>query len=112
MAKYREEKDTMGRMRVPAAALYGAQTQRAVENFPISGQPMPPEFIHALGALKRDAAAVNLELGLLEAALAKAIQKAAGEVAAGKWDGFGPYKGHNPSRLAKVASFGSVCDPK
>jgi fumarate hydratase class II len=86
MAKYRDEKDTMGTMKVPAEALYGAQTQRAVENFPISGQPMPADFIHALGSLKAHAAAVNQELGLLDAALAKAIRKAAGEVAAGKWD--------------------------
>jgi fumarate hydratase class II len=86
MAEYRVEKDTMGEMKVPAAALYGAQTQRAVENFPISGQPLPAEFIHALGYLKMTAAAVNLELGLLDARRAAAIQEAAGEVAAGTWD--------------------------
>ena len=62
MAEYRVEKDTMGEMKVPAVALYGAQTQRAVENFPISGQPMPAEFIHALGFLKMTAAAVNRAL--------------------------------------------------
>jgi fumarate hydratase class II len=86
MAEYRVEKDTMGEMKVPAAALYGAQTQRAVENFPISGQPLPPEFIHALGYLKMTAAAVNLELGLLDALRAGAIEEAASEVAEGKWD--------------------------
>ena len=86
MSEYRVEKDTMGEMKVPAQALYGAQTQRAVENFPISGRPMPPEFIHALGFIKQSAAAVNEELGLLEPRLAGAIQRAAGEVADGKWD--------------------------
>ena len=78
MAEYRVEKDTMGEMKVPAAALYGAQTQRAVENFPISGQPLPAEFIHALGYLKMAAAAVNLELGLLDTRRATAIAKCAG----------------------------------
>jgi fumarate hydratase class II len=86
MAEYRVEKDTMGEMKVPAGALYGAQTQRAVENFPISGQPLPPEFIHALGSLKMTAAAVNQELGLLDARRAGAIQQAANEVAEGTWD--------------------------
>jgi fumarate hydratase, class II len=87
MSEFRVEKDTMGEMKVPERALYGAQTQRAVENFPISGQPMPAEFIRALGFLKQAAAAVNQELGLLAAPLATAIQQAAGEVADGKWDG-------------------------
>jgi fumarate hydratase class II len=86
MAEFRVEKDTMGEMKVPAAALYGAQTQRAVENFPISGQPMPAEFIHALGFLKMTAAAVNQELGLLDARRAGAIQEAASEVAEGTWN--------------------------
>jgi fumarate hydratase class II len=86
MSEFRVEKDTMGEMKVPAAALYGAQTQRAVENFPVSGQPMPPELVHALGRIKRVAAAVNQELGLLPAPVAKAIQAAAGEVADGTWD--------------------------
>jgi fumarate hydratase class II len=87
MTEYRTEKDSMGQMRVPAAALYGPQTQRAVENFPISGSPMPAEFIHALGLVKTAAARVNLELGLLEKPVAGAIEQAAREVAAGKWDG-------------------------
>jgi fumarate hydratase, class II len=86
MAQHRVEKDTMGEVKVPAEALYGAQTQRAVENFPVSGQPMPPELIHALGTIKAAAAAVNQELGLLPAPLAGAIQRAATEVAEGKWD--------------------------
>ena len=86
MSEFRVEKDTMGDMTVPVAALYGAQTRRAVENFPVSGQPMPPEFLHALGRIKRAAAAVNQELGLLPAPLARAIQAAAGEVVDGTWD--------------------------
>jgi fumarate hydratase, class II len=86
MSGFRTEKDTMGKMQVPADALYGAQTQRAVENFPISGRPLPPEFIHALGAVKTAAAEVNRELGLLDPALAGAIAKAAAEVTDGKWD--------------------------
>jgi fumarate hydratase class II len=86
MADVRVEKDTMGEMKVPAAALYGAQTQRAVENFPISGDPMPKAFIRALGLIKASAARVNATLGLLEQAPARAIEQAAMEVAAGKWD--------------------------
>jgi fumarate hydratase class II len=86
MTEYRTEKDSMGEMRVPAAALYGPQTQRAVENFPISGTPLPPEFIHALGWVKTAAARVNLALGLLDKPAAGVIEQAAREVAAGKWD--------------------------
>jgi fumarate hydratase class II len=86
MPEYRVEKDTMGEMNVPASALYGPQTQRAVENFPISGEPMPGPFIHALGLVKAAAARVNADLGLLDAALAKAIEQAAMEVAGGRWD--------------------------
>jgi fumarate hydratase class II len=86
MTDYRTEKDSMGEMRVPAAALYGPQTQRAVENFPISGTPLPPEFIHALGWVKTAAARVNLGLGLLDKTAAGAIEQAAREVAAGRWD--------------------------
>jgi fumarate hydratase class II len=76
----------MGEMAVPADALYGASTQRAVLNFPISGRPMPPAFIHALGLVKQAAAETNLELGLLEPAVAAAVIAAAAEVAAGKHD--------------------------
>jgi len=83
---FRIEKDSMGEMKVPANALYGPQTQRAVENFPISGEPMPKAFIHALGFLKMVAAKVNQDLGLLPAALAGPIQQAAKEVTDGKWD--------------------------
>ena len=84
--EYRTERDSMGEMKVPAAALYGAQTQRAVENFPISGEPLPPAFLHALGGIKLAAARVNTGLGLLDPKIAKAIEQAATEVSEGKWD--------------------------
>jgi fumarate hydratase class II len=83
---HRTERDSLGEMKVPAEALYGPQTQRAVENFPISGEPMPPRFLHALGTIKAAAARVNRELGLLEPALAEPIETAAREVADGKLD--------------------------
>ena len=83
---YREEKDTMGSVRVPADAYYGAQTQRAAENFPISGITMPPEFIHSLAMIKKHAAQVNLQLGLLEEETAAAIMQAAGEALEGRFD--------------------------
>ncbi|MFI5372011.1 MAG: lyase family protein, partial [Candidatus Eisenbacteria bacterium] len=84
--EFRIEKDSLGEMKVPAAAMYGPQTQRAVENFPVSGQPMPPRFVHALGLVKAAAARVNVQLGLVEPALGKAIEQAALEVAEGRWD--------------------------
>ena len=83
---YRIERDSMGAMRVPAAALYGAQTQRAVENFPISGIRFPRPFIRALGLIKRAAAETNAELGLLDRRIADAIVQAAYEVIEGKLD--------------------------
>ncbi|NGP54736.1 class II fumarate hydratase [Thioalkalivibrio sp. XN8] len=83
---YRIEKDSMGELRVPVDALWGAQTQRAVENFPISGRPMPSGFIAAVGLVKWAAAGANEELGLLEASLAAAIRAAADEVVAGRHD--------------------------
>ncbi len=83
---FRLEHDSMGELRVPAAALWGAQTQRAIENFPISGRPMPRGFIRALGLIKAAAAEVNVELGLLPKARAAAIRKAALAVAAGAHD--------------------------
>ena len=82
----RIEHDSMGELAVPADALYGAQTQRAVQNFPISGLPMPATFIHALGLVKAAAARANKALGHLDAARAKAIVKAAGHVARGEVD--------------------------
>ena len=69
---YRIEFDSMGEVRVPADALYGAQTQRAVDNFPISGLRFPRSFLRALGMIKGAAAAVNLDLGLLEPEMAAA----------------------------------------
>ena len=69
----RIEKDSMGPLEVPADAYYGVQTQRAVTNFPISGWPLPPRFIHAMGRIKRAAAKTNLELGLTEKKVADAI---------------------------------------
>ncbi|MER3474034.1 MAG: aspartate ammonia-lyase [Armatimonadota bacterium] len=86
MSGYRIERDSLGEVRVPAEALYGAQTQRAVENFPISGIRFLRVFIRALGLIKGSAAEVNAELGLLDAQKARAIQRAAEEVAEGKWD--------------------------
>ena len=83
---FRIEKDSLGEVRVPADALYGAQTQRAVENFPISGQRFGRSFIQALGLLKKAAALTNQELGHLDGEIAEAIATAAAEVAAGRWD--------------------------
>ncbi|HIJ56923.1 MAG TPA: class II fumarate hydratase [Deltaproteobacteria bacterium] len=84
--KYREEKDTMGTMRVPDNAYYGPQTARAAENFPISGLTLPKDFIRALALLKKCAARVNRELGLMEEEISKTIIKAAQEVMDGKHD--------------------------
>ena len=83
---YRVEKDSLGEVRVPTDALYGAQTQRAVENFPISGQRFGRGFIQALGLLKKAAALTSQELGNLDQEVAEAIAAAAGEVADGEWD--------------------------
>jgi fumarate hydratase class II len=80
---YRIEHDTMGEVRVPKDALYSAQTQRAVENFPISGRGLEPAQIVALAQIKRAAALVNAELGILDAAIAKAIIGAAESIIAG-----------------------------
>jgi len=90
MTEYRTEKDSMGELAVPASALWGAQTQRAVQNFPISGLTMPARFIHSLGLVKWAAARVNRELGLLPADVAEAIESAALEVAAGTHDAHFP----------------------
>ena len=84
--KFREEKDTMGTVLVPASAYYGPQTQRAADNFPISGLGFPAVFIQALALLKKCAAQVNLELGQLEKASADAIISAAREVIEGRFD--------------------------
>ena len=82
----RIERDSLGEVVVPADALYGAQTQRAVENFPISGMRFPRPFIRALGLIKAAAAQVNHSLGLLDERRANAIVQAAREVAEGRWD--------------------------
>ncbi|MFC3715665.1 class II fumarate hydratase [Luteimonas soli] len=84
--RYRIEHDSMGELQVPAEALWGAQTQRAVQNFPVSGRPMPRGFIRALGLVKASAATVNAELGLLPKGVSRAIHAAALQVAAGVHD--------------------------
>jgi fumarate hydratase class II len=84
--EFRTEKDSMGELKVPADAKWGAQTQRAVDNFPISGLTMPRQFIAALGLVKWAAAGSNAELGLLDTNMAVSIQKAALEVAKGAHD--------------------------
>ncbi|HSV65107.1 MAG TPA: class II fumarate hydratase [Mycobacteriales bacterium] len=86
MNDYRTERDSMGEVRVPASAKWRAQTQRAIENFPISGLRLEPAHIAALGQIKAAAARVNAELGVLPPDLAEAIAAAAEEVAAGRWD--------------------------
>src|SRR3954453_15883300 len=85
-AEYRIEHDSMGEVRVPAWAKWRAQTQRAVENFPISGTPIERELIGALAAIKGAAAVVNADLGVLSPDVAGAIQQAAATVARGDWD--------------------------
>jgi fumarate hydratase class II len=84
--RFRIEHDSMGELKVPADALYGAQTQRAVDNFPISGLHLPREFIRALGLIKAAAAEANLGLGYLKKTQATAIRKAALAVAEGEYD--------------------------
>src|SRR5512137_1160141 len=86
MKAFRSETDSMGEMQVPADVLYGAQTARAVENFPISSLRFPREFIRALGLIKKHGAAANDALGLLPRDISRAIQNAAQEVAEGKLD--------------------------
>ncbi len=95
MSEFRTERDSMGEVRVPAQAYYGAQTQRAKENFPISGWPLPPALIHALGLVKYAAAVANRDLGKLTGTgknplndtQVEALLAACREVAAGKLDG-------------------------
>ncbi|MBW8888386.1 MAG: class II fumarate hydratase [Fibrobacteres bacterium] len=83
---YRTEQDSLGKMQVAEGAMWGAQTQRAVENFPISGLRFPRDFIGALGMVKYLACQVNRDLGLIDSALAAAISQAAMEVTEGQWD--------------------------
>ena len=83
----RTERDTMGEMQVPQDAYWGASTQRAVLNFPVSDLRYPADFVHILGRLKRAAAQANAGLGLLDTAIADAIVTASAEVVDGTWDG-------------------------
>jgi len=83
---FRIERDSMGELQVPADALWGAQTQRAVQNFPISGIRLPRAYIGALALVKQAAARANMRLGLLDGAVAQAIDGAAADVAAGRHD--------------------------
>jgi fumarate hydratase class II len=87
MGETRVEKDSLGEVEVPAGAYYGAQTERARRNFPVSGLRFPRRFIRALGLIKGEAAAVNEEMGIVPAELAAAIRRAAEEVARGERDG-------------------------
>ncbi len=89
-SKYRIEKDSMGELNVPVDAHWGAQTQRAVENFPVSGLCVPRDFIRALGLIKGAAAKVNGELGLLDKSLVEVITSTASEVADGVYDAHFP----------------------
>ncbi|PMR72667.1 class II fumarate hydratase [Billgrantia endophytica] len=86
MSEHRIERDSMGELKVPGNALYGAQTQRAVNNFPVSGQSMPTAFIHAIARIKLAAARVNRDLGLLEGDRAEAIVEAAQSIIDGHHD--------------------------
>jgi fumarate hydratase class II len=88
--EFRIESDSMGELSIPADALWGPQTQRAVQNFPVSGMTMPREFIRALGLVKEAAAIANLELGLLDEARATAIINAARAVSSGRVDAHFP----------------------
>ena len=87
---FRIERDSMGDVRLPEHALWGAQTQRAITNFPISGQPMPRPFIRALGLIKAAAAEANHELGVVTAEMAGAIVSASLEVVNGDHDAHFP----------------------
>src|SRR5512136_2639047 len=84
--EFRTESDSMGEMKVPANAYYGAQTARAVENFPVSSLRFPRQFIRALGLIKKHAAITNAALGMVPEPVSKVIQQAAQEVIDGKLD--------------------------
>ena len=84
---YRIEKDTMGDMQVPSDKLWGAQTQRSLQNFKISTEKMPKAQIYGMAIVKRAAAKVNMDLGALDEKKAKAIMEAADEILAGQHDG-------------------------
>ena len=89
-SEYRLEKDSFGEVKVPKKSLYGAQTQRAVENFPISGICISRPMIHALGVIKQGAAKINSQLGNIPKDVGHAIQLAAQEVIDGKLDNHFP----------------------
>ena len=89
-SSFRTETDSMGDVKVPAHAYWGAQTQRAVENFSVSELRIPVSLVRALGQVKQAAASVNGALGLLEPPIAQAIVRAAEEMAQGKWDAHFP----------------------
>jgi fumarate hydratase class II len=86
MQEYRVAEDTLGKVAVPEHVYYGAQTQRAIDNFPISGRRLPRSYIRAQGMIKASAASVHLQLGELEEPIALAIIQASEEVAEGRWD--------------------------
>lgn len=90
MSDVRIEKDSMGELEVPADALYGAQTQRAINNFPVSGLVVPRAFINALGLIKAACAQVNCDLGEMEKDQADAIIEASNRVSAGEFDAHFP----------------------
>src|SRR5205085_5869360 len=87
MSDHRIEKDSLGEIEVPAGAYYGAQTERARRNFPVSGLTLPKRFIAAVAMIKAEAAAVNQELGVVPGEIAQAVRQAAAEVIEGKLDG-------------------------
>ena len=99
--EFRVEHDTMGEVRVPADALYGAQTQRAVENFPISGRPLPPALLRAIGQVKAAAARANADLGVLDDDVAGAIEAAAQEVAGASTSTSSPSTSSRPGRARR-----------
>ena len=90
MNSSRTESDSLGEVRVPTQALYGASTQRAVENFPVSGHTVDLGIIHAYGLIKWSAAKVNADLGVLDPEIARLIQTAAREISTGRHDGHFP----------------------
>jgi len=85
MSDFRTEKDSLGPIEVPASAYYGAQTQRAINNFPVSGLKPWPAFVWSMTMIKRAAAEVHLDLGMLPADMAKAIMQAGDEILSGQF---------------------------
>ena len=104
MSQFRTEHDSLGDLQVPAAAYYGAQTQRAIANFPISGQPMPISFVAVHATLKKAAAMVNRDLGLLDPRLANAIIQACQEIRSGDPRFAADFKAHFPVDIYQTGS--------